>query len=247
MHPSVPTVEPWRNAHPLNIAPVPNKYRGVWMRTLIETPQLRDTRTCVRWMQLSRWHGDLRIPVHARPSQTNPVVLNADAVLKLQEGFCGITQVSQGQSEEICTWHRLVDYQPSQPAPDTGTMVFHDADTIEEKGIHSVYREIWQRLPDSTGRAIAVVEPALPNGQMSACWLIAGIYAMRVRPAAHAASTVEISFGSIDSGQWRVEHSTWPELEGQRIAFVLNRERDDIAILQTDHITLPCKVLEWSE
>jgi len=35
---------------------VPDRYFGVWSRTLLETPDTRDTTTLVRWMQLGQWH-----------------------------------------------------------------------------------------------------------------------------------------------------------------------------------------------
>ena len=52
--------------HESDGAPVPARYRGVWTRTLLETPEVRDDTTFVRWLQLGRWHADLRIPLVAR-------------------------------------------------------------------------------------------------------------------------------------------------------------------------------------
>lgn len=228
-------------------APVPSRYCGVWTRTLLETPQLRDDSTTVRWMQLSHWHADLRIPAKARATQAGASPLSDTELHAVQQGFCGITEVSQTEAGEVCTWHRLIDYQPPEPVPDAGQMVFSDSETIEEIGIHSTYREIWQRLPGSTSCAIAFNEPALPSSQISARWLIAGRYAMRVRQAAHVASPVEISFGQIDSGQLHVQHSTWPELESQRLTFSVNRENDTTAVLQIKDATLRCEILEWNE
>ena len=46
--------------------PVPPAYRGVWMRTLLETPEGIDDTAFVRWMQLSHWHADLRVPLAAQ-------------------------------------------------------------------------------------------------------------------------------------------------------------------------------------
>jgi hypothetical protein len=44
---------------------VPERYHGVWARTLLETPEGRDTTTWVRWLQTGLWHGDLRVPLEA--------------------------------------------------------------------------------------------------------------------------------------------------------------------------------------
>ena len=66
---------------------VPERYHGVWVRTLLETPEGRDTTTWVRWLQTSQWHADLRVPAGPRP-QPSP------AGLAQQQGFCGITQIT---------------------------------------------------------------------------------------------------------------------------------------------------------
>ena len=85
---------------------VPSAYHGVWVRTLLETPEGRDTTTWVRWVQTSRWHGDLRVPADADR--------RAPAGLALQQGFGGVTEVQRAtpHQPEVCTWHRQLDYQP---------------------------------------------------------------------------------------------------------------------------------------
>ena len=51
---------------------IPDDFRGVWQRTLLQTdteathPPASDSSSWVRWMQTSLWHGDLRIPESAR-------------------------------------------------------------------------------------------------------------------------------------------------------------------------------------
>ena len=87
-------------------APVPERYQGVWKRTLLCTPTLRDQTTWVRWLQTSSWHADLRVP-HDRAA--------AGPHLSLQQGFCGRTVVEQGEGVEVCTWHREHDFQPPGP------------------------------------------------------------------------------------------------------------------------------------
>lgn len=92
----------WDAVAPPATDTVPPHYRGVWTRTLLETPTVRDTTTIVRWMQLGRWHADLRISTGARTAL---------------QGFSGITQVSKTTQGEVCTWHRVVDYLPPGPTP----------------------------------------------------------------------------------------------------------------------------------
>ncbi len=170
-------------------------------------------------MQLSQWHADLRIPAHARSSLSESSNLTTAEIRAVQQGFCGITHISHSDAGEMCTWHRLVDLQPPEPTADAGWMVFHNSERVEETGVHGVYREIWQRLPDSTGRMIVLNEPSSRLGLASTRWLIAGSYVMRVQPAASAHQCLEISYGQLVAGYWQIQHSCLPELEGQRMAF----------------------------
>lgn len=41
------------------LPPMPVAYRGVWARTLLETPAGRDTDTWARWVQTAHWQGSL--------------------------------------------------------------------------------------------------------------------------------------------------------------------------------------------
>jgi hypothetical protein len=82
---------------------VPERYRGVWRRSLLETPvktptetptnapRLRDTQTWVRWLQTASWHADLRVPVAARAPGPAPLQLAT------QQGFLGRTRIEGGQ------------------------------------------------------------------------------------------------------------------------------------------------------
>jgi hypothetical protein len=247
MQPSNLPSDAWQTTHLPKGEPVPKKYQGVWTRTLLETPQLRDDTTLVRWMQLSHWHADLRIPAEARSLLPHAKQLDQTQLRTVQQGFCGITRIDHSDAGEACTWHRLQDYQPPEPTPDAGWMVFRDMETVEETGIHGVYREIWQRLSDSTGRLIALAAPAQLAGQANARILIAGNYLMRVQPTGSSIQGLEISFGFLSAGQWHLQHSTWPELEGQLVAFSLKRESESLAVLQINKAQCRCEILEWSE
>ncbi len=245
---------------------VPERYRGVWVRTLLQTPQLRDDTTFVRWMQTSVWHADLRIPHPVRDAE-------AWTLLARQQGFCGITQVSQVglQAEgEVCTWQRRVDFQPPRADADAGVMEFETPDRVIETGIHAPYLEIWDRLPDSTGRYIVLGGLDAAGGDTQARVLVAGRYCMHVRPrriawpqatsvgrsladcvAHHPAIAqelldFEISFGTLDAGHWTVEQSTLPGLVGTRVPCVLRRVQDGVAQVDGGFATGPWQVLEWS-
>ncbi|MES2946349.1 MAG: hypothetical protein V4772_26050 [Pseudomonadota bacterium] len=228
--------------------PVPPAYRGVWSRTLLETPEGIDDSTFVRWMQLGRWHADLRVPTAARADMPAwPLAeLNEQQtrLLASQQGFCGTTQVSvDAAGRELCTWHRQVDYQPPRPTADTGEMVFKTPDCVIETGVHGVYREVWHRLPHSTGPLIALLADGSPSTRL----LMAGHYLMRVVPKNQNGPDFEISFGRLKAGNWTIEQSTLPELEGQKLAFSLRRLDADSAQVFGDLPLLTWRVLEWED
>jgi hypothetical protein len=220
----------WDAVAPPDTDKVPPHYRGVWKRTLLETPTVRDTTTMVRWMQLGRWHADLRIPAGTRTAL---------------QGFSGITQVSRAAQGEVCTWHRVVDYLPPGPTPDAGTMVFESADCVVETGVHGVYRETWHRLPASSNGFVALAEPARADGLASTRFFQAGQYLMRVRPRSPTQKDFEISFGAMDSGSWHIQHSTLQHLEGQTLALSFSQLSDAQAWVQTGAEKAIWTVLEW--
>jgi hypothetical protein len=219
---------------------VPDKYLGVWQRSLLETPESRDSESIVYWLQTRHWHADLRIPAN-RPDFSGIASL-ADcndqqlAWLATQQGFCGLTQVDDG----YCTWHRLLDFQPASGRRDIGHMAI-DAERIAETGVNTDYLEIWNRLPRSRGGTAAlelVTEGNEPSPRPT--WLlVAGDCFIYVRgrslplPGATDLSRlisqtrpsreqlmdwldVEISFGyRYGPAPWRIEHSTLPFREGR--------------------------------
>lgn len=244
---------------------VPDAYRGVWVRTLLQTPDERDEQTFVRWLQTSSWHADLRVPVAARPLAPETTVAQRAS----QAGFCGVTRVGHDGPHEICTWDRLHDFQPPRLHPDAGRMVFEGPDCVIETGIHGTYREVWERLPGSTGRSI-VLQESTP-GRAPASLLIAGRYAMLVRPrhAAWPADTragdtlaqlvqrhpeqaaalldFEISFGPIDGQQWTITHSTLVEREGMTGTLRIQPFSEGEADVQWAGATQRWRVIEGSE
>jgi len=244
---------------------VPDHYRGVWIRKLLETPQLRDVTTFVSWMQASAWHADLRIPESARQGGVPTVHMRAS-----QQGFCGVTAVTQEAPGEVCTWHRRMDFQPPRAEVDAGLMVFETPDRVIETGLHATYLEVWERLPDSTGQTIVLGGLDSAGGDTQERVLVAGSYLMQVRPrrlawphdrppgqslaelvAHHPALAremldFEISFGILEAGRWTIERSTLPEREGRSGPCVLQREAESRAHITGGFSSGPWQILEWS-
>lgn len=173
-----------------DFAEVPERYRGLWRRVQLDVPGLRDTTTWAHWLQTARWHADLRVPDAARTAE----VLGAPGhsphpALALQTGFFGRTEVFLQPGGERCTWHRQLDVQPDRGRPDTGWMTFEQPDVVVETGLNGDFREVWQRIPDSTGRTMVLAERAsavagapAPIAPCGTRWLLSGEWLMRVRP-----------------------------------------------------------------
>jgi hypothetical protein len=216
----------------------------------------------VRWLQTSLWHADLRIPAMAP---------GTDALLQLasQQGFCGVTQVAHQASGEVCTWQRRLDFQPPRADVDAGLMVFETPERVIETGVHAPYLEIWERLSDSTGRFIALAGLNEAGGDMQERFLVAGRYAMHVRPrrldwpvdtlagqtlldvmARHPGMAqdlldFEISFGTLEAGYWTIEQSTLPALGGASFPFVARQRTHSQASVDGPVGAGFWQILEW--
>lgn len=229
-------------------APVPDRYRGVWQRTLLDAPGVHDTTTTVLWMQTGRWHADLRIAA-GRPDFSGVGSLdtcNAQqlAWLASQQGFAGITAVDSTSGQDICVWHRLVDLQPPGLTADAGVMEF-TRDCLIETGVHGPYVEHWIALPASQDEC--VVYRCGGDQDRMPMLLVAGQYMMRVQdrrgawpselvagttlaqllsvlplPQQHSLLDIEISFGIRSGSGWQIRHSTLPWLEGQQVKFAID-------------------------
>lgn len=259
---------------------IPDDFRGVWKRTLLQTdtdaatPPASDSGSWVRWLQTSLWHGDLRLPPsallgrQAKPlSALPPAQLGA---LAEQQAFVGITQCEALPEGQICTWLRRIDFQPPAQQPDAGWMMFDRPDRLIEVGVHDDYNEIWERLPDSTGRYIVLSGIDARGDDDGRRLLIAGSYMMTARPRqirwprgmrpgdtltdvmlrfpeqAHDWLDCDIAFGRLQQGQWHIEHATLPEREGRRVAFTLHRQGEHAALLTLADLSGHWHVLEWN-
>ena len=65
-------------------------------------------------------------------------------------------------------------------------MVFESDDRVIETGAHGVYREVWERLPDSTGPCTFREQADAQDPARITRILSAGRYVMQVRPRACA-------------------------------------------------------------
>ena len=212
---------------------VPEAYRGVWRRTLLEGDGLvTDTRSTVLWLQTTRWHADLRLP-GGRPDFFGAhgladCSLAQRSWLASQQGFFGVTEVL----DDRCQWHHDLDFQPTTANRDIGTMIFHaDGIGLDEYGIDTDYHETWHRLPESLGPGAAF----FGRGSSPARLLVAGDCFFLVRPRvvplstdAHLAALMskqpkcldfELSYGRIFGAKtpWLIVHSTLPWREGQSL------------------------------
>ncbi|MBT9466289.1 hypothetical protein [Hydrogenophaga sp.] len=243
--------------------PIPDRYHGVWQRTLLQTPAERDTTTWVRWLQTGLWHGDLRVPPEAdRTTSAGRAEL---------QGFGGTTLITRPDAArpEVCTWQRRIDLQPPRSTPDAGHMVFESPDCVHETGIHGQYFEVWERLPGSLGTRIALAALDATGAPTAERLLVAGRYLMHLRPRAapwpldtapddtlaHAVARhpqqaealldFVIAFGTREHGEWTIERATVPALEGLAQGFHVQRESEHLAVVGSARLPRRWQVLEW--
>lgn len=243
--------------------PVPEAYHGVWQRTLLETPEGRDTTTWVHWLQTGLWHGDLRVPADAERATSTGCAQ--------QQGFAGTTAIARPDPAlpEVCTWQRTIDFQPPRSMPDAGLMVFETPQRVIETGIHGTYLEVWERLPGSVGQRIALAALDAAGEPTAERLLVSGRYLMHLRPrtthwpadtapddtlaevvqrhpdAADALLDFVIGFGAWSNGMWTIERATQPALEGRDIVCTLQRASHADALVKCHDLPHHWRVLEW--
>lgn len=259
---------------------VPDDFRGVWQRTLLQTdteaadPPACDSTSWVRWLQTSQWYGDLRVPqsaMYRRVVQPLEALSHAQLLaLSGQQGFVGIAQYEALPEGPLCTWLRRVDYQPPGLQPDAGWLICDQPHHLIEIGVHEDFNEIWERLPDSMGRYIALAGSDELERDDGRRLLIAGSYMMLARPRhvrwprgltpgclladvmasqpdqTHDWLDCEISFGRLQPQGWVIERSTLPGREGLCSPFALEREDERFASLVMGEQSGRWHVLEWS-
>lgn len=216
---------------------VPDAYLGVWRRRLLTTTAgLRDETSEVYWLQTASLHADLRLP---RPQALPPAASletcshAQQLALSEQAGFAGVTEVN----DDICQWHRLIDFQPPGGPADIGLMHFETPERLLEDGLDGSYHEIWQRLPESAGVNWGVWLSAAEQPSRQACLLVAGDYflfaADRPLPLSAGDKHLREQLAAVD-----------PALRPKLLAFELSfgRHRNGATPWQISHSTLPGRV-----
>ncbi|MEY8879370.1 MAG: hypothetical protein AB9M60_22865 [Leptothrix sp. (in: b-proteobacteria)] len=198
-------------ADPTDLPSVPAHCQGLWRRTLLAVPSaardgsgdgLRDTTTCVHWLQTPLWHGDLRVPAN-RPdfSGIHALADCSDAQLRwllTQQGFAGVTRVGdevvQGVPRSVCRWQRRIDLAESE-VPDIGWLGL-DATGLDEWGVEADYHERWVATEGASadakhgalGLGWSHAQPANDTGARTVC-LRVGDWAMHLRSRTLDAAT----------------------------------------------------------
>lgn len=239
--------------------PVPPALRCVWRRSLLRVPGTADdTTTTVFWLQAARWHADIRIPA-GRPDFSGVQRLEdcSDAQLAwlaTQQGFAGVTTVDPRSQET--NWLRLVDFQPPSALPDAGYTEFTQG-MLVETGVHADYVEHWHRVP-ATDNGCAVFRRL--DSDSTELLMTAGSMVMRVRarsagfgPQGWGSGELlrqqldfEISCGVRNARGWRVQHSTFPWLEGRQQGVDLIDLDDGSVRMTVDGLSSRWEVLEWT-
>jgi hypothetical protein len=220
------------------MTPVPEIYRGLWRRRVLETSGQVDLRTTVYWLQTSSLYADVRIPAdRGRRGRLARMTQAGRRALARQQGFAGALEVDG----DVLTWQRWLDYQPAA-APDVGRVHF-DGSLLVEHGVHAAYREEWQRVQAVGEDCVALVleDEFNPNRcpldragilvALEGYFMIALARPEPLPPAADLAALVDSEIHSLDAkrcflncaielgvrhggGRWELQLSTLPHHEG---------------------------------
>lgn len=119
--------------------------QGLWTRSLIAWPDgRRDTTSRVVWLQGKAGYIDLRqpadLPGFASVRCLNNLTWDDCRALAAQQGFAGTLR----EDGAAFVWERELDYQPAEPAPDSGFLAWQGA-MLVETGRYQPYVEHWRR------------------------------------------------------------------------------------------------------
>lgn len=120
--------------------PVPERYIGLWRRRLLQDARGEDRTTQVYWLQTGSLYADIRVPVERLERITAESLAH-------QQGCAGALEVE----DNILTWRRWLDFQPPARRPDVGRMQFIGLNEMVEDGVHTAYREVWERIGMASG------------------------------------------------------------------------------------------------
>lgn len=256
---------------------LPDDFKGVWQRTLLqhgtdgESPT-SDRDTWARRVLTGQWFVDMRLPPHTLARRALPLDQLRMAELSAlvdQQAHAGVVRYEHLPEGPLCTWLRRIDYQPPGLAPDAGWLLSQSPDEVLEIGVHVDANEVWQRLPASDGRHIALAgfhDDGLDNGRRL---LVAGRYLALVRARSkhwprgmmagatlrevmlhqpeHALDWLNcsVAFGHIEAGCCVIERSTLPEEDGERRTLRIERLDAHSAYVHLGSDAGEWRILEW--
>ena len=213
------------------MTPVPPRYVGLWRRERLSRPDgWRDVTTEVYWLQTRSLFVDLRIP-QPRPDFRGYAGLEElppelAAWLPRQQGFAGVLTVD----DDVCHWHRELDYQPPGETEDIGRADFINEELMLESGVLADYTEVWRKFVLGGAGILAMRAEKTPGGR-SGILVAVGDYFMYALDRTCALSAeyayadwtaaeldCEIGFGRVRAGMpWRIERCSLPFREGGKL------------------------------
>jgi len=126
--------------------------------------------------------------------------------------------------------------------------VFQTPERIVQTGVHDRHLAVWERLPASLGRRVALARRDALGRPTREQVLWCGDYLMHIAPQDGAPDAV--GFGPFDAarGVWTIERASQPERDGSEQPLQLQRLGLDLArIAGGAGLDGAWEVLEWSE
>jgi hypothetical protein len=253
--PPAPARESMKSATPQ----LPAWLTGLWLREWIERRGTRTNAFEVHYLQTPSAFADVRIPRErtalAHAASFADLTDSELLLLARQRAFAGNATVEG----DIATWHREIDFQPSDSSPDIGRLERIGDARMLEHALDSSYVESWRSGDDSRGRFLALRMQR--NGRLERVLVVAGDHFIYVRnrerdlPGAESLESLiastkasraqiiayldcEFSVGRVRGGpvRWNIERSTIPWREGRalELADSLISHGDSLSLVAPD-------------
>jgi hypothetical protein len=220
-------------------APLPSWLHGEWTRDWIQRGSTQTNTLDIHYLQTPGFFADIRI-LRDRSGLAGARSFGelTDAQLMLlasQNGLEGITTLKG----DVATWSDEVSFQPSDGTPDSGRLERIPPDRMHEVGLDGSYTESWRHAGAEQGPFLVVrVER---SGRLQKTLVVVGDRFIYVRNRVHDLPTAPSLKELIDSTHatreqivafldcefstgrvkgWKIEQSTLPWREGQRLDFL---------------------------
>ncbi len=204
------------------------------------------------------------IESHELALAAGPLGAAAHAPLAVASAYQGVwarTLLETPAGRDTTSWVRWVQTgqwhgglsEPDKPlgprgGPGAEHSVFQTPDRIVQTALRERQLAVWERLPASLGRRIALARRDAQDRPTQERLLVCGEYLMHLRPVADGAPV--LSFGRLDGRgtHWRVERTNHAPAEGRDLAWRLQRLGMDLAAVDGDEpLAGTWEVLEWLE